>query len=217
MNAAGLVLGISTGVAPEVALVSDSHNIAFASDRGALESVATLLDQALVEAGATIGDLRMIGVCTGPGSFTGLRIGVSFARTLAQSLDLPIVGISSYDVVSFGKARFPLVSVARGKRDFYYARILIDSTSAPRFMRGARSDIEQVVAELASGGRAAEVVGPDFEELASGDAARAVARLAIEAGVRMRNSSWKDIAIDYGQPPNAVLNWERRSRTGRPP
>ena len=45
-------------------------------------------------------DLTGVGVTLGPGSFTGTRIGVAAAKTLAQSLELPIVGISTLEVLA---------------------------------------------------------------------------------------------------------------------
>mgnify|MGYP006283211027 CR=1 FL=1 len=47
-------------------------------------------------------DLDGIGVTVGPGSFTGTRIGVAAAKSLAQSLELPIVGISTLEVLAAG-------------------------------------------------------------------------------------------------------------------
>jgi tRNA threonylcarbamoyladenosine biosynthesis protein TsaB len=45
-------------------------------------------------------DLEGLAVCNGPGSFTGLRIGVSAMKTLAQALDRPILGISSLELIA---------------------------------------------------------------------------------------------------------------------
>ena len=50
------------------------------------------------EAGITAKDLTKVIVAEGPGSYTGLRIGVTVAKTLAKSLGIPLVGISSLDV-----------------------------------------------------------------------------------------------------------------------
>lgn len=48
----------------------------------------------------TWSDLMAIGVAIGPGSFTGTRLGVTVARTLGQSLDIPVAGISSLAAVA---------------------------------------------------------------------------------------------------------------------
>jgi tRNA threonylcarbamoyl adenosine modification protein YeaZ len=45
-------------------------------------------------------DLTTLAVSTGPGSFTGLRVGIAFARALAQALDLPLLGIPTFEVLA---------------------------------------------------------------------------------------------------------------------
>ena len=211
MNAPELTLGISSAGPVEVAVLGGDRDVALASHAGALESLAGLVSQALNRAERTIRDLTLIGVCTGPGSFTGLRIGVAFAKTLAQAQSIPIVGVSSYDVASHSVETFPIISVARGKRDYYYARIVATPGNEPRFIAGSRDVIEHAGAE-AAGGMRATIVGADFSVAQPGDAARAVAqlaRLAAQSGARL---DWTNIVIDYGQRPNAVVNWENRKR-----
>jgi tRNA threonylcarbamoyl adenosine modification protein YeaZ len=57
--------------------------------------VALLVEEALSEAGYGPGDIERVVVGAGPGSFTGLRIGYSFARGFAASRGIPLTGISS--------------------------------------------------------------------------------------------------------------------------
>jgi len=45
-------------------------------------------------------DLTHLAVCTGPGSFTGLRVGITFARTLAQFLKIPLVEIPVFEILA---------------------------------------------------------------------------------------------------------------------
>ncbi|MHB0979068.1 MAG: tRNA (adenosine(37)-N6)-threonylcarbamoyltransferase complex dimerization subunit type 1 TsaB [Thermoleophilia bacterium] len=54
-----------------------------------------LFEEVLAEAGATPGDLRALVVGTGPGTFTGVRIGVASARAAALALGVPVLGVSS--------------------------------------------------------------------------------------------------------------------------
>ena len=79
-----------------VALSNDNKIITeIHSDRqmGLLEHLTPEVDNILYENKLSVNDLGGIAVSLGPGSFTGLRIGMSFAKTLAYSLNIPIVGI----------------------------------------------------------------------------------------------------------------------------
>lgn len=54
----------------------------------------------LARAGLTIADVSALGVALGPGSFTSLRVGLSFVKGLAFSRNLPLIGIPTLDVVA---------------------------------------------------------------------------------------------------------------------
>lgn len=89
-----MILALDTsGSGGAVALAEDGKVRALVRHdpaRGYAESLFTLVDRALAEAGATRADLRGVAVANGPGSFTGLRIGVMTAKTLAFGADLPL-------------------------------------------------------------------------------------------------------------------------------
>jgi tRNA threonylcarbamoyladenosine biosynthesis protein TsaB len=65
--------------------------------------------------------LTKIIVAKGPGSYTGVRIGVSIAKTMAWSLKIPLVGISSLEIIAAGAGRYfdgyisPLIDARRGQ------------------------------------------------------------------------------------------------------
>lgn len=63
-----------------------------------------LVHEALADAGLSLDDVERIGVGTGPGSFTGLRIGVATARGLAQALAVPVVAVSTLRALADGAA-----------------------------------------------------------------------------------------------------------------
>lgn len=63
------------------------------------EVLIKLVDEALQTAGLEPAALNGVAVSTGPGSFTGLRIGLSTAKGLCYALDLPIVGVPTPEVV----------------------------------------------------------------------------------------------------------------------
>src|SRR3954462_12222390 len=66
-------------------------------------------------------DLTKIVVAKGPGSYTGVRIGVTIAKTLAWTLNIPLVGISSLEILASGVGRYfngyvsPLFDARRGQ------------------------------------------------------------------------------------------------------
>jgi tRNA threonylcarbamoyladenosine biosynthesis protein TsaB len=63
------------------------------------ETLLATLTAFLTEQGATLADLRGIVVGTGPGAFTGLRVGLATAKGLAHGLGLPIVGVSTAEAL----------------------------------------------------------------------------------------------------------------------
>lgn len=81
-----------------------------------MTAVRTLLE----EVDVTPKDLNRIIVTEGPGSYTGVRIGVTTAKTLAWSLNIPIVGVSSLEVLAqngyyFGGYVSPFIDARRGQ------------------------------------------------------------------------------------------------------
>ena len=91
--------------------------------KGQAERLFPLLEELLAEAGAAWRDLTAIGVGTGPGNFTGVRISVAAARGLALSLKVPAIGVSAFDALAHGLARPLLASVDARRGLAYVARM----------------------------------------------------------------------------------------------
>jgi tRNA threonylcarbamoyladenosine biosynthesis protein TsaB len=62
--------------------------------------LAPAIADTLIRAGLDIQDLKLLAVATGPGSFTGLRIGLAVAKGIALACHLPIIGIPTLDIVA---------------------------------------------------------------------------------------------------------------------
>ncbi|WP_099355422.1 tRNA (adenosine(37)-N6)-threonylcarbamoyltransferase complex dimerization subunit type 1 TsaB [Fredinandcohnia onubensis] len=82
--------------------------------------VMPTIEQLMKECGIKPKELERIVVAMGPGSYTGVRIGVTIAKTLAWSLEIPLVGVSSLEIVAANGRHFngfisPLFDARRGQ------------------------------------------------------------------------------------------------------
>lgn len=91
------ILGIDTSSNILTVTLSDDDKILteIHSDKkmGLLENLAPTVEEILYENSIENSDLGAVCVSLGPGSFTGLRIGIAFAKALAYSLNIPIIGV----------------------------------------------------------------------------------------------------------------------------
>ncbi|WP_343564497.1 tRNA (adenosine(37)-N6)-threonylcarbamoyltransferase complex dimerization subunit type 1 TsaB [Kiloniella sp. b19] len=93
----------TTGASCAVALACDGKVMASrfeAMSRGQSERLIPLVEEVMKEAGLEYSDLEGLAVTTGPGGFTGVRIGLAAARGMALALDIPVVGVSAFDVLA---------------------------------------------------------------------------------------------------------------------
>ena len=96
-----LILAIETGTdICSVALVRDGELVALREsdeERNHAKKIAVFVDELLKECGVAADDLDAVAVSKGPGSYTGLRIGVSFAKGLCYGQNIPLVAVGSLD------------------------------------------------------------------------------------------------------------------------
>lgn len=94
------------------------------SDAGdALESGLVLVDALLARSGVGLPLVDRLAVGIGPGSFTGIRIAVSFAKAIALARAIPLCALRSYDLVTPPDAPLPVLAVVRGRAGIVSARL----------------------------------------------------------------------------------------------
>ncbi len=103
-----LVLGIETSTEQTaIALGTEQGIVAgamLAAARPGGEMVVPAIEHLLAWSNVSLSSLGGIAVGLGPGLFTGMRVGIATAKTLAQTLQVPIVGLASLDLVAFSVA-----------------------------------------------------------------------------------------------------------------
>lgn len=91
---------------------------AWESGRNHTSQLLPQLDMLLRHVGAERGDLRAVAVALGPGSWSGLRVGVSTAKGMALAAGLPLIGVGTLDALALQHARpgtpvYPLIRLGR--------------------------------------------------------------------------------------------------------
>ncbi len=102
--------------------------------KGHAERLMAVIEHAMAAAGVSITDTGKIAVSVGPGSFTGVRVGVSTARGFALALKCPVVGISTLEALAYDAAKLvpgsPILSIIDARRDELYAQFFGGDGSA---------------------------------------------------------------------------------------
>lgn len=126
---------------------------AIAMERGHAEALVPLLDRVMARADGGFGSLDRVAVTIGPGSFTGLRVGIAAARAVALAAGIPAVGVTTLSalmapLVEKGPPRLTVAAIdARGGR--VYAQAI--GPSGRLIIAPALLTVRDVVRSLGSG------------------------------------------------------------------
>ena len=127
-----IILGLDTCLDACSAAVLETGLVRAAAShpmgRGHQEAIAPLVEGVMAQAGLSFSDLDRVGVTIGPGSFTGLRVGLAFAKGLGAALSIPVVGVGTlaalaeplgedlvFAVIDARRGQVYLQAFARGK------------------------------------------------------------------------------------------------------
>lgn len=115
------------------------------------DTVMTSIDSLFALSSYTIKDVERIAVSIGPGSFTGIRVGVGAAKGMAYSLRVPIVGINELDVVAYLSTRGDkdiIAMIDARKERVYYARYRWIESTLTRVSDYLDGEISKVIEEF---------------------------------------------------------------------
>jgi tRNA threonylcarbamoyladenosine biosynthesis protein TsaB len=234
-----LILAIETATERiGVALIgSDGIVASFEATRGRhhAEIVVPAIEFVCRHAGVTVNELSAVAVDVGPGLFTGMRVGLATSKAMAQALDVPVIGITSLEVLAFACRHrssdddvvVPVVDARKGQVFFGFHRPSSNGVQPLEDIRvGSTADL---IAAVEDRGQHIVCVGDGAEryreELASHPlietadrhlAHPSVQNLAIMALRRALREEWSEpraVQAVYVRAPDAEINWSTRTST----
>lgn len=147
-----MVLGVETSThLLSLAIIDDGSDLATHAREGLVHSRELLpsIDNLLNEAGTPLKELDGIAVSLGPGSFTGLRIGLSTSKALAQVLRIPMVGIPTLDVIVMNVEEEDLMvcPLIEAGRDMVYTALYLNKKRFTDYMAISLDRLYRLVEE----------------------------------------------------------------------
>ncbi|MBL9123147.1 MAG: tRNA (adenosine(37)-N6)-threonylcarbamoyltransferase complex dimerization subunit type 1 TsaB [Planctomycetaceae bacterium] len=216
----------TSGVTGSVALLVEGELIAEVSlpaGQRSGRSLAPAIDELLRRASWAPRDLALVSVTVGPGSFTGLRIGVTTAKAFAYAVGAEVLGVDTLDVIAeqAPPGEVPLEVVLSAERGQLFARRYV-ATAARRYERDGELRLVGEEVWLASLPRPVLVTGPAVRKIelpADVSVVDAVRRLPIAAtvgqvaarlyGSGVRDDLWR-LVPEYHRPSAAEEKWQAR-------
>ena len=160
-------------------------------DQRSAQSLAPSLRDLLAEVGWRAGDLDLVAVAQGPGSFTGLRIGVTTAKTLAYAAGAAIVGVPTLEAIAIRAPEDcqPIEAIISAERQQLFAARFADREGS-RFCDGGETQLIDIDTWLTGLKAGTSVTGPALAKL--------VDRITSDVNV-LDPSLWAPTASSVGQ------------------
>ena len=214
----GALGGFSAAIARDGVIVASDEQ----AGNVALERGLASIEAVMRDAGVDRHELTRLAVGNGPGGFTGLRITIAYAKSLAQAWNLPLVAVSSFDLQEYGIDRARVLGIVAGRPGIVSVRYR-DGSDVRRASGPIASTLaavlpepdarpltvvagpEGVLAELAEGGYIVESLTPLVRP--------AAAAAALAATSAHPAASPHEVRADYGEAPAAKVPDLPRRRT----
>ena len=217
----------STAKAASVALVRDGVLVAQSTQCSGLTHSRTLLPMAedlLKNAGVKLSEVDRFAVAHGPGSFTGVRIGVAAVKGLAWAAEKPAVGVSTLEAMAWhgvaaGEGSLVCCAMDARRNQVYNALFEIKDGKPVRLTEDRAISLEDLIADLKADGRMPFLVG-DGAHLCKAALETAVLapenlRMQSAWGVAMAAMDMPDASADALQPVYLRLSQAERERQAR--
>jgi tRNA threonylcarbamoyladenosine biosynthesis protein TsaB len=228
-----LVLGMSTST-PQVGVAIGGHEGVLASwhavrGRHHAELLTPAIAHTCDSAGVALADVGVVAVDVGPGLFTGLRVGVATAKAVATALGVPMIGVSSLDLLAFTvrESSRPITAVIDARRgELFVASYVAVPGGVQRTVEPHTASPDELSAELlatagehlliGNGARRYADVFASNDRVALTDAgsghpsAAALVQLAHAHALREEWVAPTEIRCAYLRQPDVEINWQTR-------
>jgi len=229
-----LILGIETATA-QVSVAIGGHEGVIGSfevcrGRRHAETLTPAIEFVCAQADIALDEIGLIAVDVGPGLFTGMRVGLAAAKAIAQAQRLPMIGISSLDLLAFplrhGSRPIAACIDAR-KGEVFWSTYRPVPGGVQRISEPAVGSIDDVIAELVANRLdpllvgdgalrhreqlAGAVVGEVVDQFLAHPSAAPLVQLAHARALREDWVNPWDLEPLYLRKPDAEINWKTRA------
>ena len=231
-----MILGIETSVENVGVALGDHNGIrataSISSDRKHAESLTPMIQFVLQQAECSMSDISAVAVDIGPGLFTGMRVGIATAESLAWALEVPVIPVCSLDALAHNVAwsDAPIAASLDARRgEVYWAlyrtrglelqRIVEPTVTSPDDLAIHIADRAEEVVCVGTGFRryAETFAGNPWVRLLNGDSvfptASAVVSLGAAALLNDNTVAPDKVEPLYLRAPDAEINWKTREGT----
>lgn len=114
------------------------------------QNLMPLIDSLFKETNLTLNDINLLSCCQGPGSFTGIRIGIATIKAFADAKNIPVVGVTSLESLAYNISQTGLiVSLIDAKNDnVYYSLFSFDGINYKQIGNYESDNVENILNSL---------------------------------------------------------------------